>query len=118
MKKILVLTVLLLFSLPVAAEDYYENINMTPLKTFSGFSNKNIRTTYPQLNTPHQLTPMNEQRRELMKAKSVTEMGNSAPRNDGVSPMTYSQFPQKMDSSNMMHIQSIQNGIQNMYMGF
>lgn len=99
---------LALISLPAMAQD----INMTPQNTYSGYYNKsNVRPMYPRLNTPV------DRRAEFMKPKSVTEMGNITPANDGKSPMTYNQFPQNYDSSNMMIQQRMQNGMQNMYMG-
>jgi len=116
-KKLIVLCILL--SAPVIAEELSfqsEAVNMTPSSSFSGFKSNN---TYTQSNNKmYQFTDMNEQRRNIMKAKSVTEMGNIQPRNTSNVPMNYGQFPHNYDSSNMMHIQSIQNGMQNMYMGF
>lgn len=106
MRKLVLLLALL--SLPAMAED----INMTPQNTFSGYYNKsNVRPMYPRLNS------QNDSRAELMKKKSVHDMDNITPSNDGKTPMTYSQFPKNYDSSNMMLQQGIQNGMQNMYMG-
>lgn len=106
MRKLILL--LALIALPAMAED----INMTPQNTYSGYYNRStVRPMYPRLNTPA------DRRAELMKPKSVTEMGNITPANDGKTPMTYSQFPKNYDSSNMMIQQGIQNGMQNMYMG-
>ena len=51
-----------------------------------------------------------------MGPKSVKEMGNTTPSNDGRAPMTYSQFPQNYDSSNSMML--MQGGMQNMFMGY
>ena len=56
---------------------------------------------------------------DIMKPKSVKQMGNITPSNDRQAPMTYNQFPQYMDSSNsMMMMQGIQGGMQNMFMGY
>jgi hypothetical protein len=44
-------------------------------------------------------------------------MGDITPRNDGYTTMAPNQVPQKMDSSDMMHVQQMQQGMQNMYMG-
>ncbi len=106
MRKLVLMLALL--TLPAMADD----INMTPQNTFSGYSNKsNVRPMYPRLNTPV------DTRAELMKPKSVKDMGDTSHPNDGKTPMTYSQFPKNYDSSNMMLQQGIQNGMQNMYMG-
>jgi hypothetical protein len=99
---------LALICLPAMAED----VNMTPQNTYSGYYNQSLmRTTYPRLSTP------TDAKAEIMKKKSVLEMGDTTPANDGTTPMTYSQFPQNYDSSNMMIQQGIQQGMQNMYMG-
>lgn len=108
MKKLFI--VLMLFSLPVFADE----INMTPQSTFSGYNNSGVRTKYPQLKKS--LLLENEQRSDIMKPKSVKEMGNITPSVN--SPMTYGQFPQNYDSSNMMLMQNVQNGMQNMFMGY
>lgn len=106
MRKIFIL--LTLFALPAMADE----VNMTPQDTFSGYYNKStVRPMYPRLNSPA------DPRAELMKKKSVHDMNNITPANDGKTPMTYSQFPKNYDSSNMMLQQGIQNGMQNMYMG-
>lgn len=100
--------IIALVGLPVMADD----INMTPQNTFSGYYGKSaIRTTYPRLNSA------SDPRAELMKKRSVHEMGNINPSNNNKTPMTYSQFPKNYDSSNMLLQQGIQNGMQNMYMG-
>lgn len=118
LKKMIILCAIL--SAPVMANELSfqsETINMTPSSSFSGFKN-NGNSVYNQSNKMYQFTDMSEQRRNIMKAKSVTEMGNIEPKNTSNTPMNYGQFPHNYDSSNMMHIQSIQNGMQNMYMGF
>lgn len=98
----------MLFALPVMADD----INMTPQNTFSGYYNKStVRPIYPHLNS------QNASRAELMKKKSIHDMGDINPVNNVKTPMTYDQFPKNYDSSNMMLQQGIQNGMQNMYMG-
>lgn len=106
MKKFVFL--LALITLPAIADE----INMTPQNTFSGYYNKSTaRPMYPRLNSPA------DPRAELMKKKSVHDMGNTTPTLDGKTPMTYNQFPKNYDSSNMMLQQGIQQGMQNMYMG-
>lgn len=117
MKKILVLSVLLLGSLPVMAEDL--NINLTPRSSFSGYSSKPMKTEYPHLNsaTYQYNTVLEQQRKQWMKPTSVRSMGDITPRNDGYTPMSQNQVPQRMDSSDMMHVQQMQQGMQNMYMG-
>lgn len=104
----------LIFCLYTFLPSFADEINLTPQKTFSGL--KNIaRPTYPQLNRPQYSFEQTE-RDNIMKAKSVHEMGDITPGKD--MPMTYGQFPQNYDSSNMMLMQGIQNGMQNMYMGY
>lgn len=106
MRKLVLLLVLI--GLPVMADE----VNMTPQGAFSGYNNKStVRPMYPRLNS------QNDPRAELMRKKSVHEMGDITPANDGKTPMTYGQFPKNYDSSNMMLQQGIQNGMQNMYMG-
>ena len=114
MKKLFLLSFLFRFTLlPIFAED----VNMTPQNTFSGFSNNSVRVKYPKLSsTSIPIRYVDNSRDELMKAKSVREMGNVTP-SSSFGPMNYNQFPQQMDSSNMMMLQGIQNGMQNMYMG-
>lgn len=107
-RNFIILTALILVTLPVSAQD----INMTPQSEFSGYRTKSsARLMYPHI------TPAEDNRAELMKPKSVHEMGNTTPVNDGKTPMTYSQFPQHYDSSYMLHTQGVQNGMQNMFMG-
>ena len=108
MKKLFI--ILMLLSFPVFADE----INMTPQNTFSGYNNNGVSTKYPQLKKS--LIIENEQRSDIMKPKSVKEMGNITPSSN--SPMTYGKFPQNYDSSNMMLMQNIQNGMQNMFMGY
>ena len=108
MKKFFI--ILILFSLPVFADE----INMTPQNAFSGYNNSGVRSKYPQLKKS--LLLEDEQRSDIMKPKSVKEMGNITP--SANSPMTYGQFPQNYDSSNMMLMQNVQNGMQNMFMGY
>ena len=56
---------------------------------------------------------------DIMGPKSVRQMGDITPSTNKQTPMTYSQFPQYMDSSNsMMMMQGIQGGMQNMFMGY
>ena len=110
MKKI-ILAMLVLAAMPVFADEL--NINMTPQNTFSGYYNTGVRPQY--MNRSFHARNV-DNRSEIMKPKSVREMGNTAPSNNG--PMTYDQFPKNYDSSNMMHMQGIQNGMQNMFMGY
>lgn len=105
--------ILILLTAPVLADE----INMTPQNTFSGTTNNGVRSTYPRLNRPAQnLTPTND-RAEIMKPKSVREMGDINPTNDGKAPMNYGQFPRNYDSSNMLPMTEIQSGIQDMFTG-
>lgn len=117
----------LLMALPCIAEEttgllYSENINMTPQRTFSGYSSSTNK--YPKLNSIHNssvyrtYSTQDQQRTEIMKAKSVKDIGNYSRFNDKDSSMTYGQFPQNRDSSDMMHLQQINNGVQNMFMNF
>jgi hypothetical protein len=107
MKRFIV-AMIIFTTIPAFADD----INMTSQNNFSGYYNKsNIRTTYPRLN----VTTSTTNQSEVMKPKSVLDMGDYTPSNDGKTPMTYSQFPQHYDSSNMIYTQG---NMQNMYMGF
>lgn len=113
MKKFVLVLLLLAFSLPALAEE----VNLTPKNSFSGFNNNGIRSKYPQLRkTVSASDVIEEQNDNIMSAKSVREMGNSAPTNNSRTPMTYSQFPQHYDSSNSMML--MQGGMQNMFMGY
>lgn len=105
--------ILILLSASVLADE----INMTPQNTFSGFNNNGVRSTYPRLNRPVQNITPTDNRAEIMKPKSVREMGNINPTNDGKTPMNYSQFPRNYDSSNMLPMTEVQSGMQNMFMG-
>lgn len=113
LKKFIILTALLSLSAPVFADE----INMTPQNTFSGFNNNGVRSTYPRLNRPASSIAPTDNRAEIMKPKSVREMGEINPVNDGSAPMTYGQFPRNYDSSNMLPMTEVQSGIQNMFMG-
>lgn len=107
MKKLIFILGLLIM-LPVMADE----VNMTPQSSFSGYNNKsNMKPMYPHLNST------SDPRAEYMKKKSVHDMGDINPSNNPKTPMTYGQFPQNYDSSNMMLQQGIQNGMQNMFMG-
>jgi len=116
MKNILVLCVLLFGVLPVFADE--NNINLTPKNSFSGYSNS-MKTEYPHLSNPmnYYNTVLEQQRKQWMKSTSVRSMGDITPRNDGYTTMSPNQIPQRMDSSDMMHVQQMQQGMQNMYMG-
>lgn len=111
-KKLFLISLLIFTVMPVFADD----INMTPQGTFSGFNNNEAHRKYPQLTRSSYPTDTTQQRNELMKPKSVREMGNINPSTNG--PMTYSQFPQNYDSSNMMLMQNVKDGMQNMLMGY
>ena len=117
MKKILVLSVLLLCVLPVLADDF--DINLTPRNTFSGYPNSSMKTEYPHLNTStyQYTTTLEQQRKQWMKPTSVKSMGYTAPQSLENLPVSVNQFPQSFDSSDMMHVQQMQQGMQNMYMG-
>ena len=91
----------------------YADVNMTPQTTFSGYYNKSYNSSFYKPNYER----TTNSREEIMKRKSVTEMENTTPKLDGKTSMTYGQFPQHYDSSNMLHMQGIQNGMQNMFMG-
>lgn len=117
LKKIILSLVLLTFVLPVFSEE----INLTPKNSFSGFNNNAARPKYPRLGEPVSAADIVEEQNErsIMSPKSVKEMGQITPSNDGRTPMTYSQFPQNYDSSNsMMMMRGVQNGMQNMFMGY
>lgn len=91
-------------------------INMTPQGSFSGYYNK---STYSPVKRPISQYNYQDNRANIMKAKSIHEMGDINPTNNGKSPMTYNQFPQNYDSSNsMMMMQGVQNGLQNTFMGY
>ena len=93
-----------------------QNINMTPKDKFSGYSKSTTaQSIYPSINT--NVNAVN--RNNYMKPKSVKELsGGRDLSTDTSAPMTYERFPQNVDSSNMLHMQGLRNGIQNMYMGF
>ena len=116
LKKLVFVLILAGFIMPVSAEE----INMTPHETFSGVYNKSAHPAYPHLNKPLSATDIIEEEGvdEIMKPKSVKQMGNITPSANKQTPMTYSQFPQYMDSSNSMMMQGIQGGMQNMFMGY
>lgn len=105
--------VLILLTAPVLADE----INMTPQNTFSGFNNNGVRSAYPKLNRPAQNLAPKDSRAEIMKPKSVREMGDITPSNDGSAPMNFSQFPRNNDSSNLLPMTEIQSGMRNMIMG-
>ncbi len=111
-----VLLILLLLTAPVLADE----INMTPQNTFSGFNNNGVRRSCPKLNSkqPANSFTIEDSRSEIMKPKSVREMGEINPSNDGKSPMTYGQFPRNLDSSNMLPMSEVQGGMQNMFTGY
>lgn len=119
MKKYFILILLLIIAnVQVSAKDTTntDDINMTPRTMFSGYNDNSARNIYPKLNSINNET---ESRTELMKPKSVRELkGAKDLSTDKNAPINYNQFPQNVDSSNMLHLQGIQNGIQNMYMGF
>ena len=114
LKKVILGLLLASFTIPVFSEE----INLTPKNSFSGFNNSGVRTKYPQFRQSVSAADIVEEQNEnsFMKPKSVREMGNITPSNDGRTPMTYSQFPQNYDSSNSMMM--MQGGMQNMFMGY
>ena len=112
MKRFIILTAILMLAAPVLADE--DNINMTPYGTFSGYKRSStVQTKFPRLN--HSL--YDTERNQLMKPRSVKDLGSSIEVETMRSPMDKIQR-QRMDSSDMMHINGIQNGIQNMYMNF
>ena len=116
LKKIIFALFLLGFITPVFAEE----INMTPHSSFSGSFHTSY-PAYPHLKKPLAASEIVEEQavNDIMGPKSVKQMGNITPSNNNQTPMTYSQFPQYMDSSNsMMMMQGIQGGMQNMFMGY
>jgi len=127
MKKFL-LVLSLLVVMPAFADSnndllYREDVNMTPQRTFSGYTNSNqSRTKYPQLNGRNFYSSSYEQQKaQMMKPKSVKEINSSNYVDTPTTsrpPMTFSQFPQTMTNEDMMHVNAIQNGVQNMYMNF
>jgi hypothetical protein len=97
-----------IFLISIGLSSFADDINMTPQNSYSGYYNKSaIKTSYP---TSKQLET--SQKADFMKPKSVLEMGSTT--SDTKTPMTYNQFPQNYDSSNMMLMQGIQNGLQNL----
>lgn len=122
MKKFLFILSMLIVMPAFAADSdnmlYKEEVNMTPQKTFSGYT-KETHTKYPQLGNHNFYSPSYDyQKNQLMKSKSVKDMGNYTDYEKTKSPMTYEQFPQNMSNEDMMHVNAIQNGVQNMYMNF
>ncbi len=115
LKKIIITAALIAIVLPAFSEE----INLTPKNSYSGFNNTGTRSKYPQLQKTVSASDIVEEQNSIMKSKSVREMGSVNLKNDGSTPMTYSQFPQNYDSSNtMMMMQDVQNGMQNMFMGY
>jgi len=118
-----VLLICALFTIvPCMAETdllYSENVNMTPQSTFSGYTNST--SSYPKFRKSdiyRTYSTQTQQRAEIMKAKSVRDINSYSRKNDETSPMTFNKFPQNRDSSDMMHLQQINNGVQNMFMNF
>ena len=116
MRKFVLVLMLLALATPVWAEE----VNLTPKNSFSGFNNNGIRSKYPQLKKTVSASDIIEERNDnsnsIMAPKSVREMGVSSPMNNGITPMTYEQFPKNYDSSNSMML--MQGGMQNMFMGY
>ncbi len=115
MKKFLLTFLLITFATIPAFSD---EINLTPKNTFSGFNNRGVRSQYPQLHKPLSAADLVEEEgtQSIIGPKSVREMGDITPSNNTSTPMTYSQFPQHLDSSNTMML--MQGGMQNMFMGY
>ena len=108
-------------AIPCIAEDsqlYSGNVNMTPQRTFSGYTSgtSSYQNNMHKSNIYRNYTTQSQQRAEIMKPKSVREIQNYTPKEDD--PMTYNKFPQNRDSSDMMHMQQIHHGVQNMFMDF
>lgn len=114
MKKFILVATMMVLTIPAFADE----INLTPKNTFSGFNNSGVRHNYPQLNKTLSASDVVEEQseNEIMRPKSVKEMGNITPSTNKSAPMTYSQFPQNYDSSNSMMM--MQGGMQNMFMGY
>lgn len=114
MKKFLVLCFLFYGVLPVMADEY--DINLTPKNTFSGYSNNSMKTEYPHFKTSSYQynTVLEQQRKQWMKPTSVKSMNNHEEVNNSV---YINKFPDAYDTSDVMRIQQIQSGVQNMYMG-
>ncbi|MBO6087437.1 hypothetical protein J6P92_03720 [bacterium] len=118
MKKFLVLCVILSGSLVVMADD--SDINLTPKNTFSGYSNHSMKTEYPHMNnSAYQYnTTLEQQRKQWMKPTSVRSMvDTSSPMQSDRGEVSLNKFPQNYDSSDMLHVQQMHSGVQNMYMG-
>ncbi len=134
MKKFIVILSLLI-AMPVMAEEtnglLYNNqsenipstgsINMTPKNTFSGYTKSNdIRNKYPNWNRGTFSQSQDYQRAQMMKTKSVKEISNTGnlSKDSDIPLMFNNQLPQKYTNEDMMRVNAIQNGIQNMYMNF
>ena len=124
LRKLLFIFVLFI-ALPCIAEEksdllYSDNINMTPQRTFSGYTTGT--SNYQNINNIHKsniyrtYTTQSQKRAEIMKPRSVREIQHYTPKEDD--PMTYNKFPQNRDSSDMMHMQQMHHGVQNMFMDF
>lgn len=113
-KNLILVTALIITTLPILANE----INMTPQGTFSGYYNKStISSSIPK--RPISQYKYDDSRYNVMRAKSVHEMGDITPSNSTKAPMSYNQFPNTYDSSNsMMMMQGVQNSIQNSLMGY
>lgn len=121
MRRILFLLSLMIL-LPAYANEanhmlYTDHINMTPKQTYSGYTkSKDIKNKYMYSSS------FEQQKKQMMKPKSVKDLSNFSDLDNRTnypqSPMMFNQFPQQMTNEDMMHVNSIQNGIQNMYMNF
>lgn len=134
MKKFIVI-LFLLMTMPVMAEETNgllynsesENvpatgsINMTPKNTFSGYTkSSDIRNKYPNWNRGTYNQSQDYQRTQMMKTKSVKEISNTGnlSKDSDIPMMFNNQLPQKYTNEDMMRVNAIQNGVQNMYMNF
>ena len=116
MKKLLILSFIIIgCGIQVWAGDIEQpSVNMTPKSTFSGYQNTGTRPVYPKINTSR----ADAARTELMKPRSIHDMaGRKDYSTDKSMPMSYQQFNQNIDSSNMLYNQGL-GALQNVQMGF
>ncbi len=120
MKNIIIVLALFCVSLPVLSDELLYNttgINMTPQSAFSGYKSNDLRSKYPHLNSNNYYsTSYEQQRSQIMRAKSVKDVSNYENYNNSKSSLE--EFSRRMDDNDMMRINGLQNGIQNMFMNF
>lgn len=116
MKKIFILSLLLVFGLGVSADELYssEKVNMTPQSAFSGYTDNSSRNIYPKLN--YSYSASERKRQELLKPKSIHDMDTSSVKPEAVQ-MKFEDTPQNVDSSNMLYTPGLRN-LQNVNMYF